>query len=71
MIAVASNLTRRQLAAVAFSAPALLAQPPAAPIPQNADDELKAVRAQNHQISDVLAKFPMLITIEPCTHFKA
>jgi len=68
---VASKLSRRQLA-VAVAAPVLLAQtqvPP--PIPQNADDELKAVRTQNRQISDLLAKFPMLITIEPCTHFKA
>ncbi|HMD48388.1 MAG TPA: hypothetical protein VKG79_04795 [Bryobacteraceae bacterium] len=67
---MASKLTRRQLAVV-VAAPLVLAQTPAPPIPQNADDELKAIRDQNRQISDLLAKFPMLITIEPCTHFRA
>jgi len=65
------KLTRRQLAA-AVAVPALLAQaPPPAPLPQNPDEELKAARNQNRQIAEALAKFPLPITTEPATHFKA
>jgi hypothetical protein len=64
------NLTRRQLAAV-LSAPVLLAQVPNAPLPQNADEELKAARDQNHAISEQLARFPLPMTTEPATRFKA
>jgi hypothetical protein len=67
---VPGTLTRRQLA-VALSAPALLAQPPAPPLPQTADDELKTVRDQNRRISEQLAKFPLPMTAEPATRFKA
>ena len=35
------------------------------------DDELKAVRGQNRQISQALDKFPLPMTTEPATHFKA
>jgi hypothetical protein len=49
----------------------LLAQTPAPPLPQNADDELKAVRDQNRRISEQLAKFPLPMTAEPATRFKA
>jgi hypothetical protein len=68
---MATKLTRRQLAAVVVSAPVLLAQAPPPPIPQNPDEELKAARDQNVQISGQLAKFPLPITTEPATHFKA
>ena len=68
---MASNMTRRQLAAVALSAPVLVAQPQAPPLPQNPDDELKAAREQNRQIGEALAKFPLPITTEPAAHFKA
>jgi len=65
-----ATLTRRQLAA-ALSATAALAQTPAPPLPQNADEELKAARDQNRQISEALAKFPLPMATEPATHFKA
>jgi len=67
---VAGTLTRRQLA-VALSAPALLAQTTAPPLPQSAEDELKAAENQNRQISEQLAKFPLPMTAEPATRFKA
>jgi len=66
---VAGKLTRRELAA-ALSVPALLAQAPAPP-PLNADEELKAVRDQNRQISEALARFPLPMATEPAAHFKA
>jgi hypothetical protein len=70
---MAEKLTRRQLAAALSSSAALLAQqaPSGPPIPQNPDDELKAVREQNHQISEQLDRFPLPITTEPACHFKA
>ena len=68
---MAAALTRRQLAAAALSASALVGQAPSPPLPQNADEELKGARDQNRQISEVLRKFPILITAEPAAHFKA
>ncbi len=73
---MATKFTRRALAAVvaapALAAPALAAQAPAAPISaQSADDELKAAREQNRQNADQLAKFPLPMTTEPATHFRA
>jgi hypothetical protein len=68
---VPGKLTRRQVAAAALSVPALLAQTPAPPLPQNAEEELKAARDQNRQISEALAKFPLPMATEPATHFKA
>jgi hypothetical protein len=65
-----TKLTRRQLAA-ALSVPALLAQAPSPPLPQNADEELKAARDQNRQVAEQLAKFPLPMATEPATHFKA
>jgi hypothetical protein len=65
-----TKLTRRQLAA-ALSAPALLAQAPSPPLPQSADEELKAARDQNRQVAEQLAKFPLPMATEPATHFKA
>ena len=68
------KLTRREIAA-AFSASAvLLGQTPAPPVPQNsltADDELKAARDSNRQNSEQLAKFPLPMSTEPATRFKA
>jgi hypothetical protein len=66
-----TKLTRRQLAAAALSAPALLAQAPSPPLPQSADEELKAARDQNRQVAEQLAKFPLPMATEPATHFKA
>lgn len=67
-----TTMTRRQLAA-ALSAPALLAaqQPPSAPLPQNADEELKAAREQNRQNAAQLDKFPLPMSVEPAVQFKA
>jgi hypothetical protein len=70
MVAVTGKLTRRELAVV-LSAPALVAQTPAPPLPQNADDELTAARNQNRQASEQLAKFPLPMDTEPAVHFKA
>ena len=73
---MAEKLTRRELAA-ALSAPALLApalvaqSPTPPPLPQNADDELKAVRDQNRQISEALTRFSVPMATEPAVHFKA
>jgi hypothetical protein len=66
-----THLTRRALAAV-LAAPALSAQTPAAPapIPQSADEELKAARDQSRQAIEQLAKFPLSMAAEPATHFK-
>jgi hypothetical protein len=49
----------------------LLAQPPAPPLPQTTGDELKAAENQNRQFSEQLAKFPLPMSTEPATHFKA
>lgn len=70
MVAVNGKVTRRQMAAV-LSAPALLAQTPPPPQPQNAPDELQAAREQNRQIAQQLGKFPLPMTTEPAVHFKA
>ncbi|HYL37407.1 MAG TPA: hypothetical protein VEV17_15945 [Bryobacteraceae bacterium] len=65
-----AKLTRRQLAA-AISAPALLAQQPSAPLAATPEAELQAVRDQNRQSSEQLARFPLPMLIEPATRFKA
>ncbi len=67
MVPMAEKLTRRQLAAVLSSSAALLAQQATTtpPLPQNPDEELKAVQEQNHQISEQLAQFPLPMTTEP------
>jgi len=49
----------------------LLAQSRAPQPPQTTEDELKAAENQNRQISEQLAKFPLPMTTEPATHFKA
>ncbi|MBZ5611998.1 MAG: hypothetical protein LAP38_27375 [Acidobacteriia bacterium] len=65
------KLTRRQLAAALSSSAALLAQAPLPPLPQNPDEELKAARDQNRQIGEQLARFPLPMSTEPATRFKA
>ena len=66
------KLTRREVATALSASAALLAQAPAPPpIPQNADDELKAVRESIQQNSDQLAKLPLSMSTEPAAHFKA
>ena len=73
---MAGKLTRRELAAAlsasSLLAPALVAQTPAPPpLPQNADEELKAVRDQNRQFSEALTRFSVPMATEPAAHFKA
>ncbi len=70
------KLTRRQLAAAVSASAVLLAQPataqpPAAPLPQNPDEELKAARDQNRQSAEQLAKFSLPMATEPAVHFQA
>jgi hypothetical protein len=69
------KLTRREIATVLSTSAVLLAQAPAPPLPQNPplspDDELKAARDSNRQNSEQLAKFPLPMSTEPATRFKA
>jgi len=66
-----NKFTRREVA-VAITAPtALLAQTPSAPLPQNGDEELKAVRDQLAQSVQQLAKVDLPMVTEPAAHFKA
>jgi len=69
------KLTRRELAAGLSASAVLLARPataqtPAAPIPSNAAEELKASEAQLRETSDQLDKFPLPMSAEPATIFK-
>ena len=70
-----NKFTRRELAAGFATSAVLLARPQAQPsvqpIPTNPDDELKAVRAQLHDAADQLDKFPLPMSTEPATIFKA
>jgi hypothetical protein len=74
---VRSKITRRELAASASVAAALVAQGRPAnaqqplPLPQNPEEELKAARDQIHQNAAVLAKFDIPVATEPASHFKA
>jgi hypothetical protein len=67
------KLTRREIATALSASAALLAQAPAPPQPQNSspDDELKAARDSIRQNSEQLAKFPLPMSTEPATRFKA
>ena len=70
------RLTRREAAIALSASTALLAQMPAQtpaqpPLPQNADDELKASRDQLAQSAQQLAKFDLPMATEPAAHFKA
>ncbi|HMD50050.1 MAG TPA: hypothetical protein VKG79_13165 [Bryobacteraceae bacterium] len=66
-----TKFTRRELAAVVSTSAVLLAQPQAQPLPENPGDELKAVRAQLRETADQLDKFPLPMSTEPATTFKA
>jgi len=70
-----TKFTRRELAAALSTSAVLLARPQAQPqtqpIPSNPDDELKAVRAQLRESADQLDKFPLPMSAEPATTFKA
>ncbi len=70
-----NKFTRRELAAVVSTSAVLLARPQAQPQPQplpsNPDDELKAVRAQLRDAAEQLDKFPLPMSTEPATTFKA
>jgi hypothetical protein len=65
------QLTRREIAMALSGSAALLAQTTPPPIPQNAADELAAVREANRQNSEQLAKFPLPMSTEPAARFKA
>lgn len=69
-----SKFTRRELAVALSTSAVLLAQPPAptpqAPLPANAEEELKAARAQLRDNADQLDKFALPMDAEPATTFK-
>ncbi len=65
------KFTRREVAVAITASTALLAQTPSAPLPQNGDEELKAVRDQLAQSAQQLAKFDLPMSTEPAAHFKA
>jgi len=66
------RFTRREIAAAVASSAVLAAQSPnPPPLPQNADEELKAARDMIRQNLEQIAKFPLLMTTEPAVHFKA
>lgn len=63
-------MTRREI--LLATPAALLAQAPQpGPIPQNAEDELKAATEQNRRNAEQLAKIPVPMSVEPAVHFKA
>ncbi|HYL75193.1 MAG TPA: hypothetical protein VEU96_13365 [Bryobacteraceae bacterium] len=64
------KFTRREVAVAITTSAALLAQTPS-PLPQNGDEELKAVRDQLAQSAQQLAKFDLPMATEPAAHFKA
>ena len=70
------KFTRREAAIALSASSALLAQTPAQtpaqpPLPQNADEELRASREQLVQSAQQLAKFDLPMATEPAVHFKA
>jgi hypothetical protein len=69
-----SKFTRRELAAALSTSAVLLARPqaptPPQTLPANAEDELKASRAQLRDNADQLDKFPLAMSAEPATTFK-
>jgi hypothetical protein len=74
-MATTIKLTRREIATALSVSAVLLGQTPAPPVPQNPalspDDELKALHDSIRQNSEQLAKFPLPMTTEPATRFKA
>ena len=71
MVRMSKKFTRREVAVAISTSAVLLAQTPAPPLPQNSDDELKAVRDQLTANAQQLAKVDLPIFTEPAAHFKA
>jgi hypothetical protein len=73
-----NKFTRRELAAGLSTSAVLLARPQAQPsgqsqaeaLPANADEELKASRAQLRDTADQLDKVPLPMSTEPATIFR-
>ena len=74
-MATRMKLTRREIATALSASAVLLGQAPALQQPQNSplspDDELKAAHDSIRQNSEQLAKFPLPMSTEPATRFKA
>jgi hypothetical protein len=74
-MATTVKFTRREIATALSASAVLPGQTPAPPAAQNPalspDDELKAARDTNRQNSEQLAKFPLPMSAEPATRFKA
>lgn len=65
------KLTRREIATALSVSAVLRAQTAPPPLPQNPEEELKAARDSIRQNSEQLAKFPLPMSTEPATRFKA
>jgi hypothetical protein len=65
------KFTRREIATALSASAVLRAQTPVGPLPQNAEEELKAARDSLRQNSEQLAKFPLPMPTEPAVRFKA
>jgi len=65
------KITRRRLGAAVLAPAALLAQPPAPPIPATREEELAAVNAQNRRNAAALDQFKLPMSAEPAFLFKA
>jgi len=70
-----NRFTRRELAAVVSTSAVLLARPQAQPatqpLPANPAEELQASQAQLRDNAGQLDKFPLPMSVEPATTFKA
>jgi hypothetical protein len=70
-----NKFTRRELAAVVSTSAVLLARPQAQPstqpLPANPAEELQASQAQLRDNAGQLDKFPLPMSVEPATTFKA
>jgi hypothetical protein len=68
-----SKFTRRELGATLATSAVLLARPQAQPdaLPANPAEELTASRAQLRDGADQIDKFPLPMSTEPATTFKA
>jgi hypothetical protein len=66
------TITRRQVAALSgFAALSLTAAPAAAQAPASATDWDQAARESHRVNTETLAKFEILMSVEPAFHFKA
>jgi hypothetical protein len=66
-----NKFTRRELAAGLATSAVLLAQAPSQPSSDSPEDELKAALAQIHDNAQQLDKFPLPMSAEPATTFRA